>query len=352
MMFFVLIFLAISPFLATSLPSHAKCTHRTAIQRKEWSSSTVAERHAYINGIKCLQELPTRLPEIPASQSFYSDFAAIHVNMTLRIHFNGIFYSWHRHFIHILEKALHEHCSYPSYLGVPYWNWPLYVEDGKTLETSALFSGSNSSLGSNGIYDPSVPNDSLPDGSVLPRGTGGGCVYRGPFAYTNITFGPFPPSLLLTGVPSNWTERNLRCLPRDLNDDIVRSAGNQQRIDAALAQPDIESFTHWTNDPGFTSLHVHGHAGVGMTMNDAFGSPQDPVFFLHHAMVDRVWTLWQDLGPDQRRFTYNGTTVIFNPPNAPLVNNDTVLTWGVLSENKNIWELADPMAENYCYKYM
>lgn len=351
-MFFVLIFLAFSPLLATSLPYHAKCTHETAIQRKEWSSSTIAERYAYIDGISCLQKLPTRLPEIPASQSFYSDFTATHINMTLDIHFNGIFYSWHRHLLHLLEKALHEHCNYPSHLGIPYWNWPLYVEDGKTLETSALFDGSSSSLGSNGIYKPSVPDDYLPDNSLRPRGTGGGCVYKGPFAHTNISFAPFHPSLFMTGLPSNWTERKLRCLQRDLNDDLARSTLNQQRIDEALAQPDIESFTRWTNDPAFTSLHVGGHASLGMTTNDAFGSPQDPAFFVHHSMVDRVWTMWQDLGPEQRRFTYNGTTGLLDPPDAPLVNNDTVISWGVLSEDKKLWELADPMAGDYCYRYV
>ena len=31
-------------------------------------------------------------------------------------------------------------------------------------------------------------------------------------------------------------------------------------------------------------------------------SPQDPIFFLHHANVDRLWALWQDDGHEGANF--------------------------------------------------
>jgi len=34
--------------------------------------------------------------------------------------------------------------------------------------------------------------------------------------------------------------------------------------------------------------------------------PADPIFFLHHAMVDKVWWQWQQEDAQTRTFAYNG----------------------------------------------
>jgi tyrosinase len=36
-------------------------------------------------------------------------------------------------------------------------------------------------------------------------------------------------------------------------------------------------------------MHAAGHFSIGGDGGDVFSSPNDPAFFLHHAMVDRVW---------------------------------------------------------------
>jgi tyrosinase len=48
----------------------------------------------------------------------------------------------------------------------------------------------------------------------------------------------------------------------------------------------------------FTSLldnvfHDTVHGWVGGTMNSIMISPADPLFWLHHAQVDRLWSIWQ-----------------------------------------------------------
>jgi len=40
------------------------------------------------------------------------------------------------------------------------------------------------------------------------------------------------------------------------------------------------------------SSHVPGHTWTGGTMNSR-GSPGDPLFFLHHCNIDRLWAIWQ-----------------------------------------------------------
>jgi tyrosinase len=47
----------------------------------------------------------------------------------------------------------------------------------------------------------------------------------------------------------------------------------------------------------FTSIledaHNHVHNWAGGTMKDLMYSPKDPMFWLHHANVDRIWSLWK-----------------------------------------------------------
>jgi len=45
-----------------------------------------------------------------------------------------------------------------------------------------------------------------------------------------------------------------------------------------------------------TGCHMHGrgHGYVGGDMDGSSASPNDPIFFLHHAEVDRMWAAWQE----------------------------------------------------------
>lgn len=62
-----------------------------------------------------------------------------------------------------------------------------------------------------------------------------------------------------------------------------------------------------------TGMHSGGHVQLGGDEIDVFVSPSDPAFWLHHGMVDRVWAIWQHLGPGRTEevwgtgTTYNGT---------------------------------------------
>lgn len=41
------------------------------------------------------------------------------------------------------------------------------------------------------------------------------------------------------------------------------------------------------------SYHNTVHGWVGGTMNDIMVSPADPLFWMHHAEIDRIWSVWQ-----------------------------------------------------------
>lgn len=64
------------------------------------------------------------------------------------------------------------------------------------------------------------------------------------------------------------------------------------------------------NTAGFRSrlevLHDGPHNWVGGIMATA-SSPEDPVFWLHHSNVDRLWAIWQREHPNQPYLPANDT---------------------------------------------
>lgn len=125
-----------------------QCTAETAVQRKEYGSLTDQEKLSYIHSIQCRIQLPSQYPAgvVPAATNRWLDFTATHVNLSLSIRYSGLLVSWHRQFLYLLEDAMKVDCGYLPYLGIPYWNYPLYPE----IAYSLTFDGSPTSLGSNG----------------------------------------------------------------------------------------------------------------------------------------------------------------------------------------------------------
>jgi tyrosinase len=82
-----------------------------------------------------------------------------------------------------------------------------------------------------------------------------------------------------TGVPSHMD--NNRTVPGG----AVSNAGEIQTI---LNAADYDEMTQRLEG----GPHNRGHRMLGSPMT-TFGSPTDPIFWMHHAMVDRVWSQWQ-----------------------------------------------------------
>jgi tyrosinase len=76
--------------------------------------------------------------------------------------------------------------------------------------------------------------------------------------------------------------------------NVIRSPGSENwlagtvsGVPSALAQTNYDSFSSAINP-----IHGGVHIWVGGTMSDASVSPADPVFWLHHANLDRLWWDW------------------------------------------------------------
>jgi tyrosinase len=94
--------------------------------------------------------------------------------------------------------------------------------------------------------------------------------------------------------------KNPHCLRRDflpafahgaLNTSIVAStkaAPTFFQLDRRMQNLKLEVSGVWT--------HGGGHFGVGGMvgeMSNMYSSPGDPLFWLHHGMLDNIWNQWQ-----------------------------------------------------------
>ncbi|KAE8371595.1 hypothetical protein BDV26DRAFT_298650 [Aspergillus bertholletiae] len=342
----------ISAISGVALATSEACDPEKAIVRKEWRELEDTEKTDYIDALWCLRGRPSTLPneDFPGVLDRWDDFVATHINYTNNIHYDGFLLPWHRHFVFLWETALREECGYNG--SVPYWNWALDVDN--FLE-SPVFDGSNSSLSGNGAYDPDQSISCTPGGVCFPKGTGGGCVESGPFKDFQVHLGPFNVSLVKSygPIPDNAFDYNPRCFTRNLNPSVLQLLNNQSRVDQMQA---ASTLVDWLlvlspSTPDDIGAHGGGHRAVGGAMGDFFSSPQDPVFMLHHAMIDRLWAQWQDQDPETRRYAVNGTNVIFDPPDAPLVTLDTLVEFGSLSPPRKVKKAMHPMKNGYCYTY-
>ena len=113
--------------------------------------------------------------------------------------------------------------------------------------------------------------------------------------------------------------------------NVVRSPGPDSGL-ASIAAGTTTAMNQTTYNNFSAPINgIHGsvHIWVGGTMSDASVSPADPVFWLHHANLDRLWWEW-----------YNGPKG--NHQNPPLTGADAVMDpWSYAESNtRNIQMLG------------
>ncbi|KAH8432854.1 tyrosinase family protein [Aspergillus melleus] len=323
------------------------CSSNTTTTRQEWGTLSGDQRTEYINAIWCLRNRESVLPssDYPGVRDRLDDFVATHINYTTSIHDNGVFLPWHRHFLFLWERTLQEECGYTG--GVPYWDWSLETSD---LSKSPVFDGSATSLSGNGVYDSATCHDNCSSSETSGRR----CVTSGPFKDYKIHLGPFNNTFDLNRPlwPPGF-DYNPRCLERNLQPWYLADYANKSSLNSMTNAKDINELLTFLNPSrlGAHGAHSGGHFAAGGTMADQYASPQDPAFMLHHGMVDRMWTLWQNGNMDNRRYALNGTAVMHDDPTMPLVTPDFVTEFGPLDQPRALRELMDPMRYMYCYRY-
>lgn len=335
-----------------------QCTFNGSAVRAEFRSMSFEQRKAFTDAITCLQSIqPVYLPadeisKYPGIKSRYDEYVATHINYTTSIHLTASFFAWHRFFIHQFEQDLQSYCGYTGNL--PYWNW---AYDAASPQDSELFNGNPWSMGSNGAY---VGNRSYTylglQNVYYPPGTGGGCVTNGPFSNYTVRMGPLD-SPYNDNVNSTF-EHNPRCLVRDINAWFSTQYNTYYNVTDLLLNniyiQDFQAIAQGINSPtNKFGVHGGGHWTMGgpSTLADFHASPGDPLFFMHHAMIDHIWVIWQYLDIWDRQQLISGTSTMNNDPPSPEMTLEDILPFGFVAPAQRFGDLMDTLAGPLCYRY-
>lgn len=142
-----------------------------------------------------------------------------------------------------------------------------------------------------------------------------------------------PQAFLDTTLPDGVTPNPLWVPGRNLNDGSSLPVSDVD-LTSALAPVDFAGiggfaggrtgFSHGGEDPGSAMGPLEGtphgavHVGVGGLMGSFNTAALDPIFWLHHANIDRIWEIWRTM-PDRTNTTeaawLTGVTFHFHDEN-------------------------------------
>ena len=230
-------------------------------------------------------------------------------------------------------------------------------QDADAIDQSEIFNGDEYSLGSNGEYVAGRDYTYLGLQNLnFPPGTGGGCVHSGPFSGMTTNMGPLDSPY--NDNVKNKYDHNPRCLTRDFNSWFSTQFNTYTNVtDLLLNNIYVENFQQVMQGYGSKDnpLGVHGGGhwlgGGPSQLEDFHSSPSDPIFFLHHAMIDKIWVVWQYLDIANRQNIIHGTSTLNNDPPSPDMSLTDVIPFGFVAPDQTFSTLMDTFTGPYCYRY-
>ena len=252
--------------------------------RKSTVALTDAERDGFLEGLFRLKQ--RQAPGTMQPISVYDQFVALHGAVMAVVapdagrpvnfaHGNIGFLPWHRQYLRSFELALE--AEVPG-VALPYWDWSDDVGAATKLFSADFLS--STSWG--------APTD-VADGWLR---------HQVPAAERP---GWWPDGLRGFQVNSLLEEGNGTALERGSQEPHWPPSPSGIKRLAELTSGRQGTHALWAfsstleaGDPAITvRTHNAGHRFVGGHMAGRF-SPNDPVFWLHHANVDRIWARWQN----------------------------------------------------------
>ena len=252
--------------------------------RKDANTLTAAERTELVAAILTLK-----------AAGIYDQFVLRHANADIpSIHSCPAFLPWHRRFIWDLERELQRVSGNPN-LGLPYWNWP-QGGAGASMWDDDLLGG---------------------DGAAVGEIVTSGPFRQGQWTIVNMGGGPAGPLTRALG-------RAIATLPTQAEiDQVLAVTPYDRRRWNRRSNPSFRNELEGWIGP---NLHNRGHVWVGGSMLP-MTSPNDPVFFMHHCMVDKLWHEWQLRFPNQGYLPMSGgpfgqnlNDPMDSTPNGPIGN--------------------------------
>ncbi|MEM9804798.1 MAG: tyrosinase family protein [Cyanobacteria bacterium P01_D01_bin.56] len=279
--------------------------------RKSVTQLTRAEKLAFVNAVNTLQ---STYPE-GSQLSLYEQFVVQHIlTMGFRqslgatgpargnpAHSYPAFLPWHRQFLLDFEQALQ---TVDANVTVPYWDWSDPDALGVMLQKDFLGTSGQGTF-------VNVPDHGRFEGGEVKTGSFATWQLNETLHFDAMTFESLGPRLLRFSMLPPF---DAYPLPQSAIDSLFNT--NNYEVFNALIEgalmPD-------KNNAGYVAgwaLHAFAHSIIGGsqvdwtdwtqgiahqtdilgTMDSIPCSPYDPIFWLHHANVDRLWAQWQDQG--------------------------------------------------------
>lgn len=188
---------------------------------------------SYREAVRVMKELPDEDPRSWRNQAFIHEQGQ---------HGNWLFLPWHRAYLFYFEEICRELSGNPDF-ALPYWDW---IDDPQVPDP---FEGGPD----NPLYDPSRNITSS----------------RNVALDIEITSVAFDSIVRLLGEPNFLSFGGGRPIP---GRPLGSSSGN------------LEFGAHNI---------IHGH--IGGNMGNVFTAPLDPLFWLHHCMIDYLWWGWNTI---------------------------------------------------------
>ena len=227
----------------------------TMPQRKSFYDYTAADVNRLANAYKNLKALDQSDPRAWLNQ------AKIHAahcgGSEMEVHQSWWFPAWHRCYLFFYERILAKLSDDPGAFALPYWDWANQQE---------------------------VPNTGYNQGSVSPFFDESLSLYdQNRYAAPGVTFTSDPYNTNVAAYTSGGFLAQL--LSNDAN-EFTSFCGSDPSV--AYQAGDLEGYPHNT---------VHAWTGGNAPdMGDLTSAARDLLFFLHHANVDRMFTLWLTQG--------------------------------------------------------
>ena len=225
----------------------------------------------------------------------------------LEIHEGWFFFAWHRAFLYFHERILASLINDPTF-ALPFWNWDNQGNsntngNGRANTMPTYFQSPPNAK--NSLWDNNRNPCALPP-NILDLNSGGGCTNQSPANLITEN-----SRLMATQISTATTQLLMFGSPYRFGQVGGDGGGN------------LEGAPHGT-------VHVLvGNPNARSNPYDDMGNldvaARDPLFYAHHANLDRLWEVWKTAGGRGNRVDisdpdYLNTQFIFYDENARLVS--------------------------------
>lgn len=255
--------------------------------RKSATSLSVQERQEFVETLHQMKAMPSQYDPTLNAYDYFVDLHVRAFEDHTGAHMAPGFLPWHREFLRRFEEEMRRASGNPT-ITLPYWDWT------ESDSVAKIFT------------DDFLGGDGDPDDIYF--------VKTGPFRK-----GLWTMAATYDDTDDEWDDdidEEARLSPEGLQrrfdyeeeeaslpvaDDVADLLITPRMYDTAPYDPSSDPRLSMRNylegfrpdEPDNRGLHNAVHIWVGGDMQSA-SSPNDPVFFLHHTNIDRLWHQWQE----------------------------------------------------------